>query len=84
LFGTGIKYRAAGAVVFGLPTGFKLSSKALTTSHLGYGVLLQPLNLSWLNVYHAIKLDPHFMDERDDLNSEEGAPYANRTEINHE
>lgn len=67
-------FENGGSQAVRLPKNFKLSGKEVSVSHLGHGVLLQPINRSWLDVYHAIKPDPHFMDERDDAPPEEREP----------
>ena len=54
-----------------LPKDFRMVGREVSVCHIGQGVLLQPIKRSWLDIYHAIKPDPDFMEERNDFPPEE-------------
>jgi len=57
-----------------LPKDFRLSGNKVAISHMGDAIVLQPIRYSWLDVYHAMSELPDFMDEIEDLPSEEQEP----------
>lgn len=54
-----------------LPKNFRLPGKAVSVSHLGNAVLLQPISETWLDVYNAMSELETFMEGREDLPAQE-------------
>lgn len=50
-----------------LPKDFRLEGKVVAIFRLGNAIVLQPINKTWLDVYHSMVELPDFMEEREDL-----------------
>jgi antitoxin VapB len=54
-----------------LPKDFRFSGKVVSISHLGNGVLIQPIRETWIDVYNAMSELDVFMEDREDLPAQE-------------
>lgn len=49
-----------------LPKDFRFKCSEVTITRLGIGILQQPLQKSWMDLYEQMTAIPDFMNERDD------------------
>lgn len=54
-----------------LPKEFRLPGKVVSISRMGNGVLLQPMNDTWLDVYNSMTEIDVFLEDREDTPPQE-------------
>jgi antitoxin VapB len=54
-----------------IPKDFRFNCSELTITKVGNGILLQPTQKSWMDLYAAMTPIADFMDERDEVIAQE-------------